>query len=77
MKTIKVLGPGCARCKTTEAHLAKALRELNIEAKVEKVTDYEDIMMYDIMSTPAVVIDEQVVHSGSIPGVEDLKKMLA
>lgn len=77
MKSIKVLGPGCAKCKTLETNVTKALIELNSNIKVEKITDYEDIMAYDIMSTPALVVDEKVLYAGAVPSVKDLKTKLA
>ncbi|MFW6347525.1 MAG: thioredoxin family protein [Cyclonatronaceae bacterium] len=77
MNSIKVLGPGCAKCKTLESNVAQALSELNSDIKLEKVTDYEEIMSYDIMSTPALVVDEKVLFAGSVPSVKDLKAKLA
>ena len=53
-----------------------ALKELNLEASVEKVEDFKDIMAYGVMSTPALVINEKVLVSGRIPSVEDIKKFL-
>jgi small redox-active disulfide protein 2 len=64
---IKVLGSGCANCKTTTQRIEMALAERGLSAELEKVEDYPSIMRYGVMSTPAVVIDEVVVHSGSVP----------
>ena len=64
---IKVLGSGCANCKTTIKLIEMALAERGLSAELEKVEDYPSIMRYGVMSTPAVVIDEVVVHSGSVP----------
>lgn len=64
---IKVLGSGCANCKTTIKLFETALAERGLSAELEKVEDYPSIMRYGVMSTPAVVIDEVVVHSGSVP----------
>lgn len=64
---IKVLGSGCSNCKTTIKLIETALAERGLSAEVEKVDDYPSIMQYGVMSTPAVVIDEVVAHSGSVP----------
>jgi small redox-active disulfide protein 2 len=67
MKIIKVLGSGCKKCLET-AELAQAVAdEKGVAVKIEKVTDMAQIMAYDVMSTPAVVVDEKVVHKGSKP----------
>jgi small redox-active disulfide protein 2 len=67
MKNIKVLGSGCANCKTTYARIEKAAQDKGVEITLEKVEDIAQIMSYGIMSTPGVVIDEKVVHAGRIP----------
>ena len=67
MLTIKVLGSGCANCKRLEQIARKVISDMSIEADVIKVTDYNDIMSYDILSTPGLVINEKVVSSGRIP----------
>ena len=73
---IKVLGTGCAKCKTLEKVTRKAVEELNLDATVEKVEDIQKIMEYAVMRTPALVIDEKVVLSGQIPKVSELKELL-
>ena len=64
---IKVLGPGCKNCVTLEKNVREALTRLGVEAEVEKVTDYADIMAHGVMSTPGLVIDGEVVSSGRVP----------
>lgn len=64
---IKVLGSGCANCKRVEAIARKAVESLGLDAQVEKVTDFEEIMKWPILSTPGLVINDKVVSSGRIP----------
>jgi small redox-active disulfide protein 2 len=73
---IKVLGSGCANCKTLERRTQEALLELNVQATLEKVEDYQKIASYGIMRTPGLVIDEKVVMSGAVPTVEKIKELL-
>ena len=67
MLTIKILGPGCANCKRLEEIARKAASDLNVTAELTKVTDYNEILAYDLMSTPGLVINEKLVSSGRIP----------
>ena len=73
---IKVLGTGCAKCKTLEEITLKAVKELNLEIKVEKVEDIMKIMEYSVMRTPALVINEEVVLSGIIPKLHEIKYLI-
>ncbi len=75
MKNIKILGTGCPKCKTTEANVRKAVEELGIEAEIQKVEDITDILQYNIMSTPAVVVDEEVKVKGRVPDVNEIKAL--
>ena len=69
---IKVLGSGCPNCKRLEKLAREAVAELGVEATVTKVTDFDQIMAYDILATPALVIDEQVVVSGRVPRKDEI-----
>lgn len=76
MLTIKVLGSGCANCKRLEANAHLAVSKLNLEAEVIKVTDYADIMKYNILSTPGLVINEKLVSSGRVPNEDEIATLL-
>lgn len=67
MKHFKVLGSGCKKCATTAELIETKAKDLGVEVEIEKVTDMAAIMGYGVMSTPGVVIDEQVVHAGGMP----------
>lgn len=67
MKNIKVLGTGCANCKTTLRLVEEVAREKGIAVQLEKVEELKDIMSYGVMSTPGVVVDGKLVHAGGIP----------
>jgi small redox-active disulfide protein 2 len=74
--TIKVLGSGCPNCQRLEANVRLVLDHTGIEAMVEKVTDYGAILAYGVSSTPALVIDEQVVLAGRVPSPRQLERIL-
>jgi small redox-active disulfide protein 2 len=74
---IKVLGPGCPNCKRLESVARAAAAEMGVEATVTKVTDMTDIMAYDILTTPGLVIDEKVVSSGRVPSKAEVTSMIA
>lgn len=76
MLNIKILGSGCPNCKKLESLTRQAVAELSIDAEVIKVTDYADIMTYNIMSTPGLVINEKLVSSGRIPSVAEITTFL-
>jgi len=73
---IKVLGTGCAKCKSLEKITRKAVEEMSLDATVEKVEDIQKIMEYAVMRTPALVIDEKVVISGQLPKIAEMKEIL-
>ena len=77
MKDIKVLGPGCKRCEATEQMVRTEAAKLGVQVNVEKITDYAQIAGFGVVSTPGIVIDGKVVHSGGLPKTEDLAKWLA
>jgi small redox-active disulfide protein 2 len=74
---IKVLGPGCANCVALERATRQALEALGITAEIEKVTDFPSIAGYGVMSTPALVVDEQVVLAGRVPTTGQVRDLLA
>lgn len=76
MKDVKVLGPGCKRCQTTEEMVRAEAERLGVPVRVEKVTDYAAIAGYGIAATPGIVIDGKVVHAGGLPKAEEIAKWL-
>ena len=76
MKHVKVLGPGCKRCETTETMVRQAAAKLGVEIEIEKVTDYAAIARFGIASTPGIVIDGQVVHAGGLPKEDAIENWL-
>lgn len=73
---IKILGSGCANCNKLTENTKMALEELGIEATIEKVQDFKDIMKYGVMKTPALVVDEKVKISGRVAKANEIKKVL-
>lgn len=73
---IKVLGPGCARCKATWQAFDKVIKENNLDVKLSKVDDIEEMMSYNILTTPAVVVDGVVKMKGQVPSESDVRKLL-
>lgn len=76
MLTIKVLGSGCANCKRVEQIARKVVGDMALEAEIIKVTEYPDIMKYNILSTPGLVINEKVVSAGRIPNEAEVATFL-
>ena len=74
---IKVLGTGCAKCKTLEKQTKDAVAELGFSAEIEKVEDIYKIMSFGVMTTPALVINQKVVMSGRVPSIAELKELIS
>jgi small redox-active disulfide protein 2 len=77
MKIVKVLGTGCANCKTTLKLIEQVAAEKGVAVQLEKVEDIKDIMSYGVMSTPGVVIDGTVVHAGGVPDKKMIEEWLS
>jgi len=74
---IQILGTGCPKCQKLEENARQAATELSLDFQIEKVKDLQQIMAFGVMITPALVVDGAVKVAGKVPGVEDIKKMLA
>lgn len=77
MKHIKILGMGCPSCKKTEAIIQEYLTRNGMEATVEKVEDLEKIVAYNVLTTPVVVVDEEIKIKGKVPTMAELEAALA
>lgn len=73
---IKILGSGCRKCKKLEKNTRLALKDLQIEATVKKITDFDKIVQYGVMQTPALVINEEVIANNKLLTVKEIKKIL-
>ena len=76
MKKIKILGTGCSKCKQTIAIVEGAVKEAGVDATIEKVEDIMEIMKYNILSTPAIVIDEKIGIKGRVPSTSEVIALL-
>lgn len=74
---IKVLGSGCRNCENLEEVTRKAVEKLGLDAEITHVREFDEIMAYGVMQTPALVVDGKVVFAGRVPKVDDLAKKLA
>ena len=77
MKEIKVLGSGCANCRTTVALIEQVAQARGVAVSLQKVEELREIMGYGVMSTPGVVIDGKVVHAGGVPSRTKIEQWLA
>lgn len=73
---IKILGTACKKCKKMEENVRQAVEELKIDAQIEKVEDFKEIMKYKVISTPGLVIDEEVVSTGKLLKTKEIIKIL-
>lgn len=73
---IQILGTGCSKCKSLTANAEKAVQELGLGAEIEKVTDIREIMTFQILMTPGLVIDGKVKSAGRVPSPDEIKQML-
>ncbi len=73
---IKILGPGCNKCKNLERATREALDQLELDATVEKIEDYAAIVGYGVMATPGLVVDDKVLVSGRVPKPAEIKQLL-
>jgi len=73
---IKILGPGCSNCRRLELVTRKVVDTLGIEAEIEKITDFNQIMKWPIMATPGLVINDKLVSAGRIPSEEEITDWL-
>ncbi|MEO9476487.1 MAG: thioredoxin family protein [Cyclobacteriaceae bacterium] len=76
MKQIKVLGPGCPKCQTTYKNVLEALKQAKLEANVEKVESIEEMMKYNILTTPVLMVDEQIKIKGRVAQVNEIVDLL-
>lgn len=74
---IKILGTGCAKCKTLEKLTREVVEQNGIKATITKVEDIMEIMKYNIMATPALVVNEKVEIKGRIPSADEIKQVLS
>lgn len=77
MKSIKVLGTGCAKCRSTVALVEEVAKQKGIEISLQKIEEPREIVSYGVMSTPAVVIDGKVLHAGGIPDRDKVEQWLS
>lgn len=77
MKTFRILGTGCPRCRALAHNAEMAARQLGLDFQIEWVSQVEKILEYDVFMTPALVVDDRVVVVGVVPSMEELKRLLS
>ncbi|GDY24903.1 thioredoxin family protein [Agarivorans sp. Toyoura001] len=77
MTTIQVYGSGCKNCATTAERILEVANELSLNVDLEKVTDLQKIMAAGVLTTPALAIEGQIKHSGSVPSVDLVRELLS
>lgn len=75
-KQVKVLGPGCAKCKTTYNNVLEAVKQLGIDADVTKIEDIEEMMKYNVLTTPVLMIDDVIKIKGRVADINEIKQLL-
>lgn len=73
---IKVLGPGCPKCKTTYTNVLEALKQTGKEANVTKIEDIEEMMKYNVLTTPVLMIDDVIKVKGRVADIKEIKELL-
>ena len=76
MKHIKILGTGCTKCKTTYNNVMEALKISDIQAEVIKIEDIEEMLKYNVLTTPVLMIDDVVKVKGRVPDISEIRSML-
>lgn len=76
MKQVKVLGSGCRNCQTTADLINREAQASGVDIELEKITDIAEIMAFGVMSTPGVVVDDKLVHSGGVPDAGQVREWL-
>ncbi len=77
MKKIQVLGSGCSKCQKTAEMITDIAKQLGIDADIEKDTSMDSLLKYQVMSTPAVILDGKLVHSGGLPNRKTIESWLS
>lgn len=75
MKSVKVLGPGCMKCKNLEKNVREAVSKLSGEYHIEKIEDFKEMAKYGLLSSPGLVVDEKLVSSGKVQSVDELLEL--